>query len=281
MKAICIALLSSALVGCQFVSETDDSLVLAELGNARLTYEDLQSQLPKAGTMASADSAAMVDRLVRRWAKNELLVQAAEFNLKDEIGSFEELVEQYRNDLLKHAFIEKYVRQNLDTAVNAEEVEAYYQANKANFELKESIVKAEFTAAPLSAKKVEDAKKWFKRTRDEDRYLEWIEVFATKQSAYSDSSWVPLDELLSDIPLETSNPYAFLRRNARFTCEDTAMVYFVEVNALEIENSYSPVEYVKERIRKMILNRRRLDLIEQIEENIIENAIEKGDLRIP
>jgi len=246
-----------------------------------LTYEDLQSQLPKAGTMASADSAAMVDRLVRRWAKNELLVQAAEFNLKDEIGSFEELVEQYRNDLLKHAFIEKYVRQNLDTAVNAEEVEAYYQANKANFELKESIVKAEFTAAPLSAKKVEDAKKWFKRTRDEDRYLEWIEVFATKQSAYSDSSWVPLDELLSDIPLETSNPYAFLRRNARFTCEDTAMVYFVEVNALEIENSYSPVEYVKERIRKMILNRRRLDLIEQIEENIIENAIEKGDLRIP
>ncbi len=281
MKAICIALLSSALVGCQFVSETDDSQVLAELGNARLTYEDLQSQLPKAGTMASADSAAMVDRLVRRWAKNELLVQAAEFNLKDEIGSFEELVEQYRNDLLKHAFIEKYVRQNLDTAVNAEEVEAYYEANKANFELKESIVKAEFTAAPLSAKKVEDAKKWFKRTRDEDRYLEWIEVFATKQSAYSDSSWVPLDELLSDIPLETSNPYAFLRRNARFTCEDTAMVYFVEVNALEIENSYSPVEYVKERIRKMILNRRRLDLIEQIEENIIENAIEKGDLRIP
>jgi len=281
MRAICIALLSSALVGCQFVSETDDSQVLAELGNARLTYEDLQSQLPKAGTMASADSAAMVDRLVRRWAKNELLVQAAEFNLKDEIGSFEELVEQYRNDLLKHAFIEKYVRQNLDTAVNAEEVEAYYQANKANFELKESIVKAEFTAAPLSAKKVEDAKKWFKRTRDEDRYLEWIEVFATKQSAYSDSSWVPLDELLSDIPLETSNPYAFLRRNARFTCEDTAMVYFVEVNALEIENSYSPVEYVKERIRKMILNRRRLDLIEQIEENIIENAIEKGDLRIP
>ena len=281
MKAICITLLSSALVSCQFVSETDDSLVLAELGNARLTYEELQSQLPKAGTMASADSAAMVDRLVRRWAKNELLVQAAEFNLKDEIGSFEELVEQYRNDLLKHAYIEKYVRQNLDTAVNAEEVEAYYQANKANFELKESIVKAEFTAAPLSAKKVEDAKKWFKRTRDEDRYLEWIEVFATKQSAYSDSSWVPLDELLSDIPLETSNPYAFLRRNARFTCEDTSMVYFVEVNALEIENSYSPVEYVKESIRKMILNRRRLDLIEQIEENIIENAIKKGDLRIP
>jgi len=273
--------LSLVFVSCQFVPEDNQTKVLAELGNNRLTVEDLQSQLPKSGTMEQADSIAMVDRLVRRWAKNELLVAAAEFNLKDEIGSFEELVEQYRNDLLKHAYIDKYVRQNLDTAVHSEEIAEYYELNKANFELKESIVKAQFTAAPHTAKRVADAKKWFKRNTDEDRYLEWIEVFATKQSAYSDSSWVPLDELLKDIPLETSNPYAFLRRNARFTCEDTSMVYFVEVNALEIENSYSPVEYVRERIRKMILNRRRLMLIEEIEENIIENAIEKGDLRIP
>lgn len=281
MRSILIACLSFCAVSCQFIADKDDNAVLAELGNKRLTLEEVQSRLPKAGSMEPADSTAMVDRLIRRWAKNQLLVEAAEFNLKDEIGSFEELVEQYRNDLLKHAYIDKYVRQHLDTAVSTSEIQTYYEANRSNFELKESIVKAQFTAAPLTAKKVNDAKKWFKRPRDEDRYLQWIEVFATNQSAYSDSSWVPLDDLLSDIPLETSNPYAFLRRNPRFTCEDTATLYFVEVKALEIENSYSPVEYVRERIRKMILNRRRLELIEEIEENIIENAIEKGDLRIP
>ena len=58
------------------------------------------------------------------------------------------------------------------------------------------------------------------------------------------------------------------------------MVYFVTVSELRIENSYSPLEYVQESIRKMILNKRRMDLIDNVEENIIANAIEKGDLFI-
>ena len=275
-----VVILFTLLVGCQ-LAPTQDQDVLAELGNERLYLEDIEDQLPKAGAMEHADSSALVDRLIMRWAKNLLLVQAAEFNLTEELDDFNELVEQYRNDLLKHAYIDLYVRQNLDTNITEEEIQSYYERNKDNFELKESIVKAQFTAAPITAQKVESAKKWFKSARSEEKYLEWIEVFATNQSAYSDSSWVPLDELLEDIPLKTNNPYAFLRRNERFTCEDTAMVYFVSVNSLEIENSYSPVEYVREPIRKMILNRRRLELIDKIEENIIENAIEKGDLRIP
>lgn len=128
---------------------------------------------------------------------------------------------------------------------------------------------------------MKEAKRWFKTPSQENKYLDWIEVFATKQSAYTDSSWVPLDEFLNDIPLESSNPYSYLKRTPRFTCEDTVMVYFVSVNDIRIENSYSPLEYVSENIKKMILNKRRLALIEAIGENIIANAIEKGDLLIP
>jgi hypothetical protein len=57
-------------------------------------------------------------------------------------------------------------------------------------------------------------------------------------------------------------------------------VYFVQVNALRIKDSYSPLPYVEERIKKVLLNKRRLTLIEQIEENIIEHAIEEGTLVI-
>jgi hypothetical protein len=37
---------------------------------------------------------------------------------------------------------------------------------------------------------------------------------------------------------------------------------------------------VEERIRKVLINKRRLKLIERIEENIIEDAIEEGTLII-
>ena len=257
-----------------------DSEVIANLNGKKLLYEDIESQLPKPGILNKADSVSLLQTIIRNWAKNELLVKAAEFNLKEDLLDFEELVIQYRNDLLKHAYIERFVSQNLDTNVSSKEISDYYQKNLSNFELKESIIRAEFTAAPLEAQSVSEAKRWFKSNYYEERYLDWIEVFATDQSAYTDSSWVPLDEFLRDIPLESSNPYSYLKRTPRFTCEDTMMVYFVTVSELRIENSYSPLEYVQESIRKMILNKRRMDLIDNVEENIIANAIEKGDLFI-
>jgi hypothetical protein len=262
-------------------SVSSDQIVLAELGKKHLLLEDLKNQIPKSGEMSPVDSALMVDRLIRTWAKNELLVAAAEFNLDEEMRSFEDLVKQYRNDLLKHAYIDQFVRENLDTSITQDELLEYYTTNLDNFELKESIIQAQYTAVPLNAQKIDQAVLWFKKSRIEDKYYDWIEVFATKQSAYNDSLWIPLDEFLSEIPLETSNPYTYLNRTKRFTCEDTVMVYFVEVNELRIANSYSPLEYVEKRIRKMILNKRRITLIERIEENIISNAIEKGDLLIP
>lgn len=257
-----------------------DGEVIAILHGKKLLFEDIASQLPKPGILNKADSLALLQTLVRNWAKNELLVKAAEFNLKEDLLDFEELVIQYRNDLLKHAYIERFVNQNLDTNVSFKEISNYYHKNLSNFELKESIIRAEFTAAPLEAQSVSEAKRWFKSNYYEERYLDWIEVFATDQSTYTDSSWVPLDEFLEDIPLESSNPYSYLKRTPRFTCEDSMMVYFVTVGELRIENSYSPLEYVRERTRKMILNKRRMDLIEKVEENIIINAIEKGDLYI-
>jgi hypothetical protein len=57
-------------------------------------------------------------------------------------------------------------------------------------------------------------------------------------------------------------------------------VYFVEINDVRLQDSYSPLEYVEERIRKVLINKRRLKLIERIEENIIEDAIEEGTLII-
>ena len=65
-------------------SVSSDQIVLAELGKKHLLLEDVKNQIPKSGEMSPVDSALMVDRLIRTWAKNELLVAAAEFNLDEE-----------------------------------------------------------------------------------------------------------------------------------------------------------------------------------------------------
>lgn len=277
IKPIFIGLVSLASVGC-VSNGAAESDVLAELGNKQLLVEDIADHLPKSGVMSTADSISLVNRLVRQWAENALLVEAAEFNLQVELADFEQLVEQYRNDLLKHAYIDGYVSQHLDTTITPAQVKDYYDQNLSNFELKESIIQAFYAAAPLKAQKTKEAKRWFLSDRYQDKYLDWAEVFITKQSNYGDSVWVPMMDFLEEIPLESNNPYNYLNRRARFTCEDTALVYFVQVNALRIKDSYSPLPYVEERIKKVLLNKRRLALIEQIEENIIKHAIEEGTL---
>ena len=87
----------------------EDPVLLAQLGSEKLYFEDIQDRLPSSGSMEAADSAGYVDLIITTWAKNVLLVQAAEFNLREELQDFEDLVEQYRNDLLKHAYIDRYI----------------------------------------------------------------------------------------------------------------------------------------------------------------------------
>lgn len=258
----------------------EDPVLLAQLGSEKLYFEDIQDRLPSSGSMEAADSAGYVDLIITTWAKNVLLVQAAEFNLREELQDFEDLVEQYRNDLLKHAYIDRYINQNLDTTIVDEEVREYYEANKSSFELKERIVQAKYIAAPVGAQKMSEAKRWFTSKSQQEKFLDWAEVFATKQSNYKDSIWVPMDDFIAEIPLDVSNPYVYFGRTKKFTCEDTVLAYFVEVNDVRLEDSYSPLEYVDERVRKVLLNKRRLKLIERIEENIIEDAIEEGTLII-
>jgi hypothetical protein len=278
MRHIYLFIVFGFLINC--TKQEEQAGLLAQLATSKLYIEDVAERLPAAGSMEPADSSAYVNLIIRNWAKNELLVQAAEFNLRADLQNFEDLVEQYRNDLLKHAYIDRYINQHLDTNISAEEITLYYEENKSNFELKERIVQAKYMAAPVGAQKMDLAKRWFASSNQQEKFLDWAEVFATKQSNYQDSVWVPLDDFIAEIPVSVTNPYSYFNRTKKFTCEDTVLVYFVEVNDVRFEDSYSPLEYVSERIRKVLLNKRRLRLIERIEENIIEDAIEEGTLII-
>jgi len=268
----------ASLIGCS--PKENGTSLLAELGSEKLYLSDIQDRIPPAGSMDPADSLGYVNLLITNWAKNTLLVQAAELNLQEEIQNFEELVIQYRNDLLKHAYIDLYITQNIDTNISKEEINEYYQANKASFELKERIIKAHYTAAPVSAQRIDEAKRWFSSKSDFEKFLDWAEIFATNQSNFQDSTWISVEDFISEIPVDKSNPYSNFKAAKKFTCEDSILVYFVEINGIRFEESYSPLEYVENRIRKVLLNKRRIKLIEHIEENIIEDAIEEGTLII-
>jgi hypothetical protein len=58
------------------------------------------------------------------------------------------------------------------------------------------------------------------------------------------------------------------------------MIYLVSIKGFKIKDSLSPLSFEINNIRNMIINQRKLKLIEQMENKAYEEAGKKGDIEI-
>lgn len=108
---------------------------------------------------AVKDSAFISKRLIESWAKDELFYQEAKQKLLPEDMNVEDEVEKYRKELINYKYEVKLIENNLDTTVSKEEVQAYYDANRDNFILKDNIAKVNYFKIPLVSKAIDKIKK--------------------------------------------------------------------------------------------------------------------------
>ena len=239
--------------------------------DTHLYLEDVLPQIPEG--LAEEDSLLLLQNIIYKWGREQLLIKKAEFNLQEEVSDIDELVENYRNDLLKFAYQQEYVDNHLDTLISQEEMNTYYLENAQNFELKENILKARYY--------LNKTKRWFLgnsksyQNKFEDAVFNYALI-----SIEDDTSWIPFEELVKVIPLKTYNQQEFLARNKKVTLEDSLGLYCLEIQEYKIKDDVSPLPYVRETLRNVILNQRKLDLIKKMEEEIFNAAYEKKDFEI-
>ncbi len=267
-----------AISACKLVRKDDERKPIARVYEHYLYEEDITGLT---NGLTAEDSTEFIDNYIYNWGKEQLLIYRAEFNLRDEQKEFEELVTQYRNDLLKFAYLEKYVSENIDTAISEEEIKAYYSDHSADFELKENIVKCDFYAFPNSSPDLKKAKYWWRSPteRNLERFYEYASIFASAKSV-GDTNWLPFENLAKEVPLPTYNQQQLLYQNKRLTLEDSLKTYFVVFNKYKIKDDVSPLPYVKGTIKSIILNKRKLDLIKSMEKNLVDDAFNKQDFEI-
>jgi hypothetical protein len=259
--------------GCQPV-ELDRGKPIARVDETYLFFDDIANRIPPG--LEPEDSIVVVQNLIQAWGKEQLLLAKAKFNLSDKQLEIEKMVQEYRNDLLKFTYQEAYVNQNLDTLIDEAAIQAYYQENGHNFELRDNILKVSYFSVPPNAPTIAEMRKKFRSDKPED----WAEVrmfastFATLASL-DDTTWISFDEVLRIIPLEVFNQVDFLRRNKHVIFDFDGQVYFLKIEDYKIRESVSPLEYVQETIRNILLNQRKMELIQRMEKKIIEDAYEK------
>ncbi len=103
------------------------------MGTKQLLTSDVAGVIP-AGS-SKEDSIRMLDDYIRKWIRQELMIQKAEENLSPDQKNLSRELLEYRNSLIIYKYKNELMRQRMDTTVTSEQIEEYYLNNIENFNL--------------------------------------------------------------------------------------------------------------------------------------------------
>ena len=80
--------------------------------------------------------------------------------------------------------------------------------------------------------------------------------------------------------VQIPNKVQFLKATPYHETEDENFLYFLKVDEYRISDNVSPLEFVTDEIKNIILNKRKVDLAKKLEDEVYENALEHKDFEI-
>jgi hypothetical protein len=247
---------------------------IARVGKIFLYKDDIEKLSLVPALSSAEDSSSIVSRYVDKWVKKQLLVQAAEQDEAENIPELERRLLEYKYQLLVHGFKKRYVESTLDTLINEQEIQEYYLNNQANFELKQNIVRVFYSKVPKDAPRLDELKSWMRagNSTDLDELRSYCHGFAASYSL-SDSTWLVFDDLVSGIPIKKGY---YPQKNQYLEASDSVYFYFLRINDVKIEDQTSPLEFVKDQISAIIMNKRKINLQNKLENDIYKKALSEN-----
>lgn len=253
--------------------------VLAKVHGKYLYASEIQG-LIKPGTPPQ-DSITIVSNYINSWVRQQLLLYQAGKNLTQSQKKFDKQLEDYRNSLIIYEYESNIIRQKLDTVVSMVEVQQYYDKNRANFELKENIVKVNYVQIENDSKELTRLKKlWQAGDESSMAVLERYCIQNGLNYSLFNDSWVYFNNLLKEVPIVTYNQENFLQYNRNIEARDSMYLYLVEFRDFKIKESVTPLSMLEDNIRKIIVNRRKLELLQNLQHEIFENALMNNHFEI-
>ena len=275
--SVYLLVFTSILMSCNNSGKNQQGDVVARVGESYL-YEGDINKLIK-GDMSKSDSALIVDGFINRWARKKIILQKAELNLSAEEANFNRLIEEYREGLITSAYRLKLVSQYLDTVITENEVKEFYEVNKSNFVLNNDLVMLKYVNFPANISEKKNIIKMIKSDDLEDfSKLEALCYQFSNRFSISDSSWIPLNDLKMKMPeLKKIKKNQLLKKDNFIEIQDSLNLYLTRILDVRKKKDIAPLSFVDERIYNIILNKRKLELMSSMENQLMEDAIKNRE----
>ena len=80
--------------------------------------------------------------------------------------------------------------------------------------------------------------------------------------------------------VEIPNKIQFLKSNPYFETSDDNYLYFLRVRQYRILDNISPLEFVMDDIKNIILNKRKVELAKKLEDEVYKYALDQNEFEI-
>ena len=280
MRFLSILFCIFTLTSCDYIKlqerDAPTSEIIAIVNTYKLFKADLKDFLPR--NISREDSLILVKSFIQDWAVKKLLLDAAaNNNTQESLKNINNLVQDYKESLLINNFKEALIKQQLDTIISDDEVEAYYLINNENFKLNEVLVKSKYLYFDASVINKKEIIKFFKSEEIEDAEELERQQLSFKMYQLNDSIWTELDKILLKLPFSKEN---LLKKSKFIQKQDSLGLYLVAIKDVLRRNDIAPLSYIKPTIKEMILHKRKIELIRDIEKIIVKDATKNNNFKI-
>ena len=281
MRLVYLFLLSLIfLQSCNyFTFKKDTRTVVARVNDTYLYKDDLTDVFAK--DITKEDSITLVNNYINSWIKQQLLLSKAQLNLENKTGEFEDLVKKYREDLFINSYKEAVVKQYLDTEITDDDIDQFYLNNNELFRLNEELIKFKYIKIGKDVLNKKELIKLFKSTKKSDFENLKKKVIFLQSHHLNDSIWIKYNDLIYEIPIfKTEDKKQLLKKDNFIQKEDSLSLYLATIKQVLQSNEIAPKSYITPTVKQMILHQRKLLLLKNIGETLINDAIKKQQFEI-
>ena len=274
-----LLVLPVVLFACTPSGNTGSGDVVVRVYDKYLYVSELKGLVPR-GTSVH-DSLTMVRRFIQNWVDRELIVRKAEENLPDEYKNFSSQLEEYRNSLVIFEYEKMLIRQDLDTNISFEAVSEYYDQHKNNFLLKDDILNMQYLVLHQDSPAIRKFRQYIRSEIPEEK--DSLALYSSKYAesfSLSEDYWIDLDEMMETVPIPVYSFRDFNTNRRYLEVRDSVFIYMIYVKDYKPADSVSPIHFLEDELRKMILNKRKNDLIKNMRHTVLEDAIQHNQVEI-
>lgn len=282
-KKISIIIVALFTVACH---DLPDYLVgsntVARVGKKELTISEIEQSTP-AG-LTGEDSLSFTKLYIDKWLVRQLKLEEADQLFSSSEEDIERLVEDYRQSLLMRKVDQYHVDEQMSEDFTDKDIADYYNTHKADFTLDRTLVKGRIIRFDSDYRQRGNLKEQMKKSATSSSAEKSLMDICEKHNFQifdNRTEWVNLQDFLANLPVvRTGEDSEILNTMGVQEMKDYNARYYFEITSVCRKGNVAPLEIVADNIRRILITKRRSDIIKGHEQAIIDEAFASGHARL-